>query len=72
MILNKAQAIAVYDAMCALNNVGGKIKVFIPAYDVLACIQISEEISGYIKIVGFTKIEEYTNQNGFATAYGLN
>ena len=79
MILTTAQAKAVYSAMCALNNVGGTIKVTLPlgrgnatARD---CIRVYEDDS----MVKVNRIEDfvidsrevYDNQSAFATAYGL-
>ena len=67
-ILTKAQAEAVYSAMCALNNV-----------DFRACdlsfgnAIIKQAFNGTISVIGTTAVddEHYASQSAFATAYGL-
>ena len=64
-ILNQAQANAVYDAMCALNNVGGSLKTSFQLTTV-------EEVGGrwiMIKDHSTGVVEEYDGQSIFATAY---
>lgn len=67
MILNQAQAEAVYSAMCALNNVGGICGdlTFSEGLRVqwLQCVIVRDGLSG--------PREEYRNQAAFAAAYGL-
>lgn len=68
MILNQSQARAVYDAMCALNNVGGICGDITLDEGVrvqwLDSVTIRDGLSG--------PREEYANQSAFAHAYGLN
>jgi hypothetical protein len=67
MILTKAQAEAVYSAMCALNNVGGVIGDLTLRAGLrvqwLSSVTVREGLCG--------SFEEYGNQAEFATAYGL-
>jgi len=70
MILNQAQAEAVYSAMCALNNVSGVIKCRIDA------IEVVEHANRLVVVnsgcgAGYQS-ERYEDQAAFATAYGLN
>ena len=72
MILNQAQAEAVYSAMCALNNVSAKVKVNLPIGGGLG-IRVNENL-GVIYITGegwCSGRETYSNQAEFATAYKL-
>lgn len=68
MILNQAQAEAVYSAMVALNNVGGISGDLTLSEGLrvqwLKSVTVRDGLSG--------PREEYPNQSGFATAYGLN
>lgn len=67
-ILTKAQAEAVYSAMCALNNV-----------DFRACnlsfgnAIVKQAFNGTISVIGTAAVddEQHDNQSAFATAYGL-
>lgn len=73
LILTQAQAEALYSAMCALNNVGGR----------LSQIDIGEQSSSpqaRFTIAGSVIVERgmphcdrevYDDQSAFATAYGL-
>lgn len=77
MILNQAQAEAVYSAMCALNNVGGRSHVRINAARG-GLIHVNELPDGAIQLwrgdaVGYPTgaIENYADQSAFAAAYGL-
>lgn len=65
MILNQAQAEAVYSAMCALNNVNAEIDTFVGDIRVL-------ERGGVVRVFerGFI-VERHSNQAAFAAAYGL-
>lgn len=68
LILNQAQAEAVYSAMCALNNVGG-IEGDLTLNEGLRvqwleCVTVRDGLFG--------PREEYADQSDFATAYGLN
>lgn len=69
-ILNQAQARAVADAMCALNNVCGKMDCWIDGV-----INVEElktgEISVHYQGAGGTRDELYADQNEFMTAHGV-
>lgn len=75
MILNKAQAEAVYSAMVALNNVGATakeihgdgfyVRVGLASGTVNICLDSSDFSIPVLR-------ERYEDQNAFATAYGLN
>lgn len=81
MILNKAQAQAVYDAMCELNNVGGLLHCRINK-DAAAWIHVKEhmtdEINVWVGLAGATEwhpsqpFERFRNQNHFANDYAVN
>lgn len=66
-ILNQAQARAVADAMCALNNVYGRI-----AADV-GGVLVQEGPDGVVTVgvLNTDRSETYSNQNEFLTAYGV-
>lgn len=70
LILNQAQAEAVYSAMCALNNVGGRLVCIVQE-----AAEVSEAASGSIFVrrqnASFGANEHYEDQSAFATAYGL-
>lgn len=78
MILNQSQAEAVYSAMCALNNVGGRVDARIPE-DGAVVTRVCDTLSGEIHIsienrivLGSSEIVElHEDQSAFATAYGL-
>lgn len=70
LILNQAQAQAVYNAMCELNNVSARIDAKSRDFWVF------EKESGAIDVCPVVKGIEYegethANQSAFATAYGL-
>jgi hypothetical protein len=75
-LLTQAQAEAVYSAMCALNNVGGKVKAEFDnpkGYHTA----VFENAFKYVTVVESyfhrkTNEEAYTSQAAFAEAYGLN
>lgn len=72
MILNQAQAQAVYRAMCELNNVGGVIEVRIGAIEVVdfsagVSVVRRDRANGLRLVEG----EDYINQEAFAAAYGV-
>lgn len=77
MILNQAQAEAVYSAMCALNNVGGRADAFIEG--ATTNIHARELYDGRLVVHEIPHdapksditTERYDNQAAFATAYGL-
>lgn len=75
MILNQSQAAAVYSAMCALNNVSGRIKAqFGDVSD--DGVNVFEELDGSVNVVrvrhyDVLEAERYASQAAFATAYGL-
>lgn len=67
MILNQAQAEAVYSAMCALNNIGGRIDARI------GYTRVNETVSAGILVTAPDhSTEQYNDQAAFAAAYGLN
>lgn len=69
-ILNKAQAEAVYSAMCELNNVSGRINAVMGdrrVAEINGCITVFEYLEGQ-----WEPSERYDNQADFAAAYGLN
>jgi hypothetical protein len=82
LILNTAQAKAVYDAMCALNNVGVKfLPINFPRTSrgqriTLAAANEGVVVTSYdnqVNAAEQTEVEEYHDtQAAFAAAYGLN
>lgn len=72
--LTKAQAEAVYSAMCALNNIGGRFCAkFAATAEQLpgpCYIEVEEKAVGEVIIFG-RGCEIYADQSAFATAYGL-
>lgn len=78
-ILTKAQAEAVYSAMCALNNVGALADTRVP--DNGRTIHITERVMGDGHLIQVYRgdavgnptggFEQYDSQSAFATAYGL-
>lgn len=77
MILNNSQAKAVYNAMCELNNINGKIKATFEQTSVDTFTNVFEkEENGIVivnKVVKFTIVERevFTNKAEFQTAYGV-
>jgi myo-inositol-hexaphosphate 3-phosphohydrolase len=80
MILNQAQAEAVYSAMCALNNVASTR--FAASFETLSgkSIRVAESSEGVsVALFAFQgnpsqqleAIEDYPAQSDFAAAYGL-
>ncbi len=70
MILNQAQAEAVYSAMCALNNVGGKLWCYVGGY------RIEDEGADGVTIMNDYRVnpqtlERHASQAAFAAAYNL-
>lgn len=79
MILNKAQAEAVYGAMCILNNVNARVvaeweQVFDTGYYPPRKEQfdVRQNLSGsiHVRIIGVDG-ESYVDQAAFAAAYNL-
>ena len=80
MILNRSQASAVAQAMCALNNVCGNINATLPPVKGHSethgdFVRVFDQ-DGKIKVVsveGFETLadEVYADQNAFFAAYGL-
>ena len=68
MILGKEQAQAVYSAMCALNNVGGRIDVTWPDHG-----RVIEDAKSFVFVFSREGVvlEKHVSQAAFATAYGL-
>lgn len=69
MILTQAQAEAVYSAMVALNNVGGRIAAAIDGGEKEVCGMRDGAVVVHANY-GLTE-EQHANQAAFATAYGL-
>lgn len=75
LALNKSQAKAIYDAMCALNNVDGKIKTLITEQE--KTIIVSEQLNGCVLVTMFNNntypcaSEKYATQADFAEAYAV-
>lgn len=87
LILNPAQAEAVYSAMCALNNVsgigfgvvfpeaGGRIKsgrIGVREFGDTGRVQVEHFAFQGNPVEQVEAVESYDDQNAFATAYGLN
>lgn len=72
-ILNKAEAKAVYDAMCSLNNVNGQITFGITLDNTQARhITVFENNEGvFVFLNNGINIESYISQDSFQQAYGL-
>lgn len=76
MILDKSQAKAIYDAMCALNNVGGKIRVFFGDADSDLTTVSEHNDEGRVSVTRsyhyrVQEREDYKNQHEFAISYGV-
>ncbi len=69
MTLNKAQAEAVYSAMCALNNVSGRISgtIVFPDGIVVSCWSEGD----FTVSAGNGASESYADQAAFSVAYTL-
>lgn len=66
MILNQAQAEAVYSAMCELNNVSMRLQAQIGS------TRVYENTEGNVVVDAFSlPAETYESQASFAAAYGL-
>lgn len=76
MILNQATAEAVYSAMCALNNVGGKLNADVPGVHPGHSVNVLETHRGvlirHMSGGACRNLERHTNQAAFAAAYNLN
>lgn len=75
MILEKAQAEAVYSAMCALNNVGAKARASFGSV-IAGGVNVFEVGSAGVcvaRIQGYDVMEseKYESKQDFAAAYGL-
>lgn len=76
-ILNESQAVAVYGAMVALNNVGGKISTRLDDSAISSrYITVTEDDNGHVVVSLFIRgahhlSERYADQNAFAEKYGL-
>lgn len=73
MILNKAQAEAVRDAICALNNVGMVADIYHTDYEAGRMLCVAVEDDGRIEVSDMTseKYEHYDDFDAFVKAYGL-
>lgn len=65
LILTAAQAQAVYSAMCALDNVRGRLDI------VMRDVRVKEYANAVILITSKGMSEDHSNQAAFAAAYGL-
>lgn len=74
-ILTQAQAKAAYDALCAVNNLGGpaRIKVWnIADHDLFGMLSLHESMGNHIVISNGSRIvEHHDSQAAFVTAYNL-
>lgn len=75
-ILNQAQAEAVYSAMCALNNVGGKLKAVFGDASGKQGVTVFENALGIVRVIEIDhykirRDEDYAAQAAFAAAYNL-
>lgn len=68
LILSKAQAEAVYSAMCELNNVRGRMAATLDGG-----FMVREDRDGTVFITGpgANWMERHDNQSAFAVAHGL-
>ena len=76
MILNDAQVIAVYNSMCAMNNVFGVAKMMMRNNDGTVSNVKEDHQTGRVTVVKkkgdeVLHTENFSNQNTFAKAYGL-
>ena len=73
MILNKAQAEAVRDAVCALNNVGMVADIYHTDYEAGRMLCVAVEDDGRIEVSDMTseKYDHYDDFDAFVKAYGL-
>lgn len=73
LILNQAQAEAVYSAMCALNNVGGKLsRIDLGQQRRDPQLRVTEGGAVIIERgMPHCDREAHANQSAFAAAYGL-
>ena len=74
-ILTRPMAEAVYSAMCALNNVGAKLKVSIGNVAIDG-VRVFEDTEGNVIVIRVSAHdvlahEDYADQSSFAAAYGL-
>lgn len=73
-VLNKTQAEAVYSAMCALNNVGGKVKAMfgdVSTEGINVFESAGEVHVAWVRTCDVLHAEIYPDRSAFATAYGL-
>lgn len=78
MILSQAQARAVYDAMCALNNVSaasGMLRLVVPLvingeYEKVEICETDVEVLR-VSVLKSDRKEYFAGQDGFARAFGL-
>lgn len=80
LILNQSQAQAIYNNMCELNNVGGRVSG-ISFYCESNCIDVHQTSTDFVHVnkrvyktprqVDYREHETYAGQAAFATAYGL-
>ena len=75
-ILSQSQAEAVYSAMCALNNVGGRIEHMQFPTDAGESVSVVERLDGKVDVWlsrngQAHESESHANQAAFADAYGI-
>lgn len=73
MILNKAQAEAVRDAICALNNVGMVADIYHTDHEAGRMLCVAVEDDGRLDVSDMTseKYEHYDDFDAFVKAYEL-
>lgn len=72
LILNKSQAEAIYNAMCALSNVNAVCLIDIKGDSGQEDIGVNGADGDVVVRVGWCgRTERYADQSAFATAYGL-
>lgn len=71
MILNKAQAEAVRDAVCALNNVGMVADIYLPQHDIDEVICVAYDEDGSLNASKNNGTETYPDFDAFVKAYEL-
>jgi hypothetical protein len=76
VILSKAQAEAVYAAMCALNSVNARVTVHFGDIATTGCnvfqLERTEVVRvAYVETFRTRRSEDYADQSEFAKTYGL-
>lgn len=76
MILTQVQAKTVYDAMCALNNIGGTTLSARIEMKGTVCVVRENPVTHEVTVTNLlggptSDVESYGSQTDFSTAYGL-